>query len=147
MKKRLFYSVFLLYVLVLGLSGCASMFETQSTPVNTSLDGIWDRGDIVITISDTASVFTQINPNSSWYRVQNNGSINVGDQQLRNIKQTSNLRWAAQVRTSEEENYTNLNWRDCTIIMSSNGKTIEIVFQAAQGRTASNSTVRYTRVQ
>ena len=145
MKKKQFYSVLLVCFLLMSFAGCASMFSSQSTPVNTSLEGVWSRndGEIVITITGDNGVFTRINPNTHWQRVQNNGHVRIGDQKLRNITQTGNLRWTAQDLTMNDGNYTIGGWNNCIITMGANGRTIQLITEGG----VVNPNNAYTRVQ
>jgi hypothetical protein len=131
MKKRFIFSLMLVYVLVLSFTGCAS-FSSMSQTVTPSLDGVWNRGDIVITFNGNNAVYTQFNSNYSHLAAVNSGVINIGDQVYRNIRQTDNLRWTGEVlmfRTEDDSSgkilrYKGTQWANCTIIMSADGNTI-----------------------
>jgi len=88
------------------------------------LNGDWDRGDIVITFKNSKAVFTQINSNSGWKAVQNNGSIHIGDTKIRDIKKTDNRKWTAQEMTYDPNTNTKSNWVDCTLTIDADGKTL-----------------------
>jgi hypothetical protein len=114
--------------------------------VNTSLNGVWSRGDIVITITDSNGVFTQINSSSNWQQVLNNGYIRIGDTYLRNITRTGNLRWAGQILSYNSGEYTLSGWRDFTISMDSRGKTLQIMVNNVEANFINQATT-YTRIQ
>jgi hypothetical protein len=113
-----------------------------------SLDGVWSRGDIIITISGNNAVFTQFSPNYRHIEAVNIGVLNIGDLCNRNIRQTGNLRWTGDSLVLDMEvdsygtivRYTGTSWRNCTITMSATGRTIRI---EADGFAAEY----YTRVQ
>ena len=127
MKNTLKFFGIIAVVAVIGFTtlGCVS---TTPTNVNTSLDGVWNRGDIVITISGNNGIFTQIN-SGNWLASKNNGTINIGDQKLKNIAQVGNLRWTAQNLSSDANDHSIRDWKNCTITMSSNGRTIRLETQ------------------
>jgi len=115
MKKKHFYLVMLVGILALNFMGCVSTVDTHSAPVNTSLDGDWDRGDIIVTISGNKGVFSKINTNYN-----RNPGRKVGDQRFRNITKVDDLKWSAQ------ESFTGDNWRNSIIIMSADDRTIRV---------------------
>ena len=125
------FNVIPICVLAFGFICCKSMPGDQNEPVNTSLNGVWDRGDIIITINNDESVFTQIN-SGPWQSVFNNGLIKIGDKQLINITQTDNLIWSASVLTweargkNDNKSYTLGEWQNCIIVMNENGKSMHI---------------------
>ena len=112
-------------------------------PINTSLEGVWNRGDIVITITGNMAVFSQISPNTNWDRVQNNGQIKIGDVKFRNITQTGRLTWTCQDLTFNHDVWTIRGWENATITMNSNGQTIQI----STGGGITNPNTAYTRVR
>jgi hypothetical protein len=101
------------------------------------LNGVWSRGDIVVTFNNSSGVFTQINSNSGWKEVQNNGSIRIGDKKFRNIT-GSNLKYTCQELTY---NFGTVSgWEDCTITISADGQTLQ-----ANTPTTTNPITTYTR--
>ena len=120
---------------VISFTGCA----TRLPPVNTSLEGTWDRGDIVIYITGNNAVFTQFNSNYRHLEAVDIGIINVGDQQIRNIKQVDDLKWTGEfLMIMFETNprgilirYTGIDWSNGSITMSSNGDTIQVTFDGS----------------
>ena len=120
----------LVMVLVFGMLiiGCIAVPATQENN-NVSLNGVWDRGDIVVTVSGNTGTVTQIDPN------YNRGSnLRVGSTQFRNISRTSNLRWSAQ------HLFNNDSYGNITMTMSADGRTLRIHFQGFPDDV-------YTRVQ
>ena len=105
------------------------MVEPEAPVLNTSLNGIWSRGDIVITILNESGYFTEIK-SGSWQKVLNNGAVRVGDRKLRNITQTDNLRWTAQDLAWNARNiyvdstYLLGNWENCIVTMTEDGQNI-----------------------
>ncbi|GHU11242.1 hypothetical protein FACS1894151_10890 [Spirochaetia bacterium] len=93
---------------------------------NELLNGVWDRGDIVVTFNNSTAVFSQINSDSGWIKVQNNGSIRIGDQKFRNITKKGDLTWTGQERTYDQDTYLVKGWEDSTITMDSSGKTLQV---------------------
>jgi len=88
------------------------------------LDGVWDRGDIVVTFSNGIGVFTQINSNSGWINVLNNGKIKIGDQKFRKLKKSGNLQWSGQERTYDTATENSTDWNNTTITLSTDGQTL-----------------------
>jgi hypothetical protein len=107
-------------------------FSLTGCPVDDDdyemLNGVWDRGDIVVTITNSTGVFTTINPNSGWYNVLNNGEIRIGGQKFRNIRKVyktgTNLEWACEQRTYNRWTFVT-GWEDCRLTMSKDGKTLQ----------------------
>ncbi|MCL2093964.1 MAG: hypothetical protein FWH12_07190 [Treponema sp.] len=113
---------------LLALIVCLGFLSCRTSPeVNTSIEGIWDRRDIVISISGSTGVFTQINPNTQWRRVLERGSIGIGAQNMRNITRTGPLSWTAQVLRFNEGTYEITGWSDAQITMAEDGLSIHIL--------------------
>ena len=145
MKDQFKFFMKFVAILIIGFSSASC--STIELP-NTSLDGVWSRGDIVITATGNNAVLTQINPNYRHLEAVNIGMISIGDQQIRNIRKTGNLVWAGEIgiihydtnSSGKITSYTGQSWADCIIVMSENGKTIQVT---AEGY----NPVNYTRVQ
>ena len=124
--------------------------EPEAPVINTSLNGVWSRGDIVITIVNDSGYFTEIN-SGSWQKVLHNGAVRVGDRKLRNITQTDNLRWTAQDLAWNARNiyvdstYLLGNWENCIVTMTEDGQTIYTRTQGVGNLTNPENT--YTRLQ
>jgi cytochrome oxidase Cu insertion factor (SCO1/SenC/PrrC family) len=88
------------------------------------LNGVWSRGDIVVTFNNSSGVFTQINSNSGWKTLLDNRTIKIGDKKFRNIEKTDNLKWTCQSLTYYPSNYST-DWENCTITMNANGQTLQ----------------------
>ena len=127
----------ILVAIVLLTVGCRT-FE----PVNISLDGIWDRGDIIITITGNNAIFSQINPNTNWQIVENNGLIRIGDLKLRNITQAGPLRWTAQELLFSYDGYTISGWENSTITMNRDGRSIRIQTGGSNTKNPENTYAR-----
>ena len=111
------------FVLATGffMAGC-ELFGSNSV----SIDGVWERGDdIVITISGNQGVFTEIK-SGGWKTVMDNGNVKLGDQKLRNITKTEDLKWTAQDLTFGTSSFTT-SFSNCTITLSSDHKTLTVV--------------------
>ena len=145
MKKKHFFSFVIMVIMaIITLGGCASLEEFLYGPSfpTTELVGTWNRGDIVIELNNDVGVFTQINPNTKWHRVQNNGEIHIGDQKIRNIRKTGDLTWTAQDLTFYEDTFTIKGWLDCTITMNPRGNYIRIITPGATNPDNTYSRVR-----
>ena len=59
-----------------------------------TLNNTWNRGDIVVTISDGIGVFTQIN-SGFWLTALNNGEVKIGDQKFNYFRSAGHLVWGA----------------------------------------------------
>ena len=125
------------FVVIIGflMAGC-DLFGNDYELLN----GVWDRGDIVVTFNDDSAVFTQINSNSGWKTVQNNGSIHIGDKKFRNIKKIDDHKWSCQERTYDQNTYLVKDWADCTLTLSSNGQTL-----TSYAPSADPPTITYTK--
>jgi len=141
MKNMVKFLGIITIVVIIGFLTTSCL--TFDTNVNTSLDGVWSRGDIIITISGNSGVFTQINPNTNWHRVQSNGEIRIGDLKFRNINQTGHLRWSMQDLSFNHNVFTIAGWENATISMDRNGNTIRVI----TGGGVSNPDNVYTRVR
>ncbi|MDR1867655.1 MAG: hypothetical protein LBQ77_05260 [Treponema sp.] len=94
-----------------------------STDNYEMLNGVWDRGDIVVTFDDSNGFFTEIKSHSIWIPFLNNGSISIGDRKFRNItRKMSDL--SGELKWSCQELNTGFTWEDCTITMDSGGQKI-----------------------
>ena len=102
------------------------------------LNGVWDRGDIVVTFNGSNAVFTEIKPNSGW---QNVSSIRIGDKKFKDIT-GSNLKWTCKELTYNSNTYAVSGWENCTITMSANSQTITVVTPET-----GNPTTTYTKVE
>ena len=89
------------------------------------LNGVWSRGDIVVTFNGSNGVFTEINSNSNWQPFLNNGTISIGDRKFRNITYENKLTWKGQELTYTIGTY-NTGWNDTTITMHSGDNTIRV---------------------
>ena len=116
------------------------------TRISPSLDGVWQNatGNMVITISGSTGVYTQLGSTTSalWTDARNKGYVNIGDQSFRNLAKTGDLTWTGQslgitYNNSAPNVATGTTWQNCTITMNTNGQT----FQS----TASTGTATYTR--
>ena len=129
------------FIVAIGFSivGC----KTDDTEDNDyeMLNGVWDRGDIVVTFNNSDGVFTQINSNSGWETVQNRGHIKIGDKKFKNIT-GGNLKWTAQTLTYDLNTYVLKDWEDCTITMDAGGQTLQTITADV-----TNPVSTYTRVK
>ena len=132
MKKRfyLFGIAVLVTAIVFLMAGCDLFGDDYDM-----LNGEWDRGDIIITFNDNNGVFTQINSNSGWHTLLNNGTVRIGDRKFRNLKSSGNLKW-----TGQELTYlgSNTSWENTTLTISGQTLRVETV-------NVSNPISTYTR--
>ena len=116
-----------------------------TSPVNTSLDSVWERLDGTrITISGNSGTNTSFGNNLSALTQDavNKGYYTIGGQAFRNIRSTGNLTWSAQYlgtnyNTRTPNVATGTQWIDVTITMNQNGRTFTF--------TASSFTDTFTR--
>jgi hypothetical protein len=118
--SKLFAVVFLVAAIGFSMSGC----ELEEDNDYELLNGVWDRGDIVVTFNNDTAVFTQINSNSGWLPVLNSGHVRIGYRKLRDIKKSGDLKWSCQELAYDESTYVTV-WYDCTITMHSGGQTLQ----------------------
>jgi hypothetical protein len=95
------------------------------------INGVWDRGDIVVTFTDSKGVFTEINSSSGWKSVP---SVSVGNQKFRNLSKDGDLKWTGQELVYDTSTYVT-SWESCTITVSSNGQTLQSVASTAGSTT------------
>ena len=114
------------FVILIAAIGFLSAGCLTTGKVNTSLEGVWGREDIVITITGESGVFTQINPNAHWHIALSNGSVRIGDLKFRNIVQTGHLKWTTDELSINIGNYTT-SWKNSTITMDESGQTIQVL--------------------
>ena len=89
------------------------------------LNGVWDRGDIVVTFSGSTGVFTEIKTNSStWIPLLNNGTISIGDRKFRNITYENKLKWTGQELAVPSGSTTSTTWENATLTIS--GQTLRV---------------------
>jgi len=113
------------FVVVIGFSmaGCDLLFGNDYEKLN----GVWDRGDIVVTFINNTAVFTEIRSNSgNWLTSLESGVIHIGDQKLKNITKTGNLEWSCQELINPDGGYYTKWKNDSTITMAANGQTLQI---------------------
>jgi len=117
------------FVALIGLSMIACGDDGQGDLLN----GVWDRGDIVVTFSGNTGVFTEIKSNSTtWIPLLNNGTIKIGDRKFRNISYENNLKWTGQELTYDLSTFVT-GWENTTLTVSANGQTLTVSTPTAQG--------------
>ncbi|MDR0670041.1 MAG: hypothetical protein LBF95_08160 [Treponema sp.] len=90
------------------------------------IDGVWDRGDIVVTIDGSSGVFTEVKSNSGWLPLLNNGTISIGGRKFRNITYRNHQTWSGQELTYPSNSST--SWEDgTTFTLSNGGQTLQVV--------------------
>jgi hypothetical protein len=117
---------------------------TPITPTTQSLDGIWETGDLRVTVSGSTGVFSTIGTTPIIVDAANKGYVHIGDQIWRNLTSTGNLTWSGQVLLfnsgTSPDVCTGVSWYDMTLTMNADGNSLL--------RYAPNSTtpsVTYTR--
>jgi hypothetical protein len=127
------------FVAIIGFSMLACIIDTSggngdtATP-NTSLNGVWKFGDTsggwTVNINGSTGTLTQVGVDSAVMQdAVRKGYFNVGDQWFRNISKTGDLKWSCQyklVLSYDMVVAVGTDWKNCTITMNSNGKTIEV---------------------
>jgi len=104
----------------------------NSPSVNTSLNGTWVDGGFEIKISGSTGVYTRLPSDTGsalWNDAKAKGYLKVGTQYYRNISQTGTLTWSAQKLAFGWTGNPNVadgrtSYTNCTITMSSDGRTI-----------------------
>ena len=108
---------------------------TPTTPINNSLDGIWEISDgrgMKITVSGNTGVISQMGTTSAnWTDAVNKNYVKVGDQFWRNLTSTGNLTWSGQMlkisyNTSSPNVATGTSWGNPTFTLSADGQTLTI---------------------
>ena len=86
-EKTVFYYICFTLIFLLSI-GCLRKSEpTPAPPVQiSSLDGYWNRGDIVVYINGTVGTFYQIN-SGEWVKALNQGFITIGSLKFKNLTQ------------------------------------------------------------
>jgi len=105
--------------------GTMSSSSGNSSGDYEMLNGVWSRGDIVLTFDNSNAVFTELDPNSGWQKVLNKGLITIGSQKFKDIRKTGNLTWSCQALTYNKYNYTLDGWQNCTLTISADGQTLQ----------------------
>ncbi|MDR1836159.1 MAG: hypothetical protein LBQ89_00705 [Treponema sp.] len=112
---------------ILGFIG--GLFGGRNASPTSTLNGVWSSGAIVITISGSSGVITQLNPTSSvWKDGASKRYVKVGDQFLRNLTKTDDLTWTGQqlymTNNNDSPNVaTGTQWLDRTITMNADGQS------------------------
>jgi len=101
---------------------------------NTSLDGVWKRGNDTqweeITISGSSGVFSSFNYTQAIFKdAVSKGYYSIGDQYWRNLRSTGNLTWSGQYlaityNASNPNVATGTSWNNFTFTMSADGQKL-----------------------
>jgi hypothetical protein len=129
MKKNIFKLLgiaVLVTVIGFSMTGCESLGSllstpsSSSTPSSPSLDGVWESGNLVVTVSGSTGVFTEVK-SGSWIPLLDNGTIKIGDSKFRNLKYEGKSRWTCQqlVLVTRGSNVST-DWRNTEITLSGN---------------------------
>jgi hypothetical protein len=123
---KLFGIIALVAVIGFLMVGCETETDTDTDDGNGGLlNGVWNRGDIVVTFNGSNGVFTEVNSDSSWQSFLDNNIIRIGDRKFRNITYKNNLTWKGQ-----ELGYVigtdDTGWKNTTITMHSGDNTISV---------------------
>ena len=112
-----------------------------------TLNGTWvAAGGRVVTITGNSGVYTQMDSAARTRDAVNKGYIRVGDQFIRNLTSSGDLRWSGQSLMLEflsnaPNVVTGVTWSNCTITMSADGQSFTL------NAPAFNATDTYTRRQ
>jgi len=137
MKKFAKWCGFFAFVAVIGFSMVACKMEEDNGNDYEKLNGVWDRGDIVVTFNNDTAVFTQIN-SGDWKTVKDKGIIGIGYPKFKNISRKGDLEWTCQTLVCAAKTLDKIWWVDCTLTMYNNGNG-----QSLQSYTPSNVTPYY----
>jgi hypothetical protein len=104
------------------------------TPTTQSLDGVWERGGMQVTVSGSTGVYSYLNSSiASGVALDaiNKGYLQIGTQAWRNLTSTGNLTWSGesfriQYYTSSPNVAIGTTWGSSTFIMSANGQTLTV---------------------
>jgi hypothetical protein len=116
----------------------------QLTP---TLDGTWkSEGGTVVTFNGNTAVYKQFSSTGYVQSAVKKGLIKNGDQAFRNFSKTGALTWSGQSRifqfnTDAPDVCTGINWSNCTITISADGKTFQYYLAGA----TVNQYTTYTR--
>jgi hypothetical protein len=123
MKNILKYT---LIVLLAGfaLAACSKDDDNAEPRINKSLNGVWDRTDIEITVSGNTAVFSKVNSGSIWLKFLNAGVIHIGDSKFKNIVATSDSTWTCEELWNREDSELSVFWEAATLKMAKDGKKI-----------------------
>jgi len=105
--------------------------------VNTSLNGVWRRGNnsqwVKITINGNGGIITSLNITSAiWNSAVSKGYVKVGSTQFwRSLTSMGNLKWSGQElqinwSNSNKDVATGTSWANVTFTMSADGQTITL---------------------
>lgn len=128
-----------------GTSYGSQIRFTTLNSVNSNLDGVWDRGDIVITISGTTGTFTLIN-SGGWVKLIDAGVISIGSVKIQNISQVTSTEWNCQDLwcKNPDDIILTMGWSTSgTIKMSPDGNSITVT--SASPFSSSSSSYTCTR--
>jgi hypothetical protein len=121
MKNKIKLHGIIALAVVIGLS-MAACDDGNGDLIN----GVWDRGDIVVTINGSSGVFTEVKSNSGWIALLNNNIISIGGKKFRNIVYKNNQTWSGQELTYPDS--SNTGWNDgTTFTLSNGGQTLQVV--------------------
>ena len=86
MKHTTLVNFTCLLMIILILFGCIRKNEPEPDPPGqtTSLDGYWNRGDIVVYINGTVGTFYKVN-SGDWLKALNQGFITIGSMKFKNL--------------------------------------------------------------
>ena len=141
-KIKFFGIAAVVAMIVFSIGGCDLFGDDGKGHI---LNGVWDRGDIIITFNGSNGIYTEINSDSGWLQFLNNGVIRIGDRKFRNITYKDNLRWSGQEMTRESSPPPyNIYWRNTTITMSYDEHSIQVVTVVNED-TKATETATYVR--
>ncbi|MFH1118902.1 MAG: hypothetical protein V1775_03710 [Bacteroidota bacterium] len=114
--------------------------------VTYDLNGVWDRGDIEITISGISGTFSEIN-SGSWLNALNRGYAQLGWIKICQIAKVSSTSWSCNElwnKTDGNGNVTETAYSPpATITISTDGNTITV--NSSDPWNGSSSSTTYTR--
>jgi len=126
-------------------SGSSTTTWTRSS---YKLNGVWENNSgAQVTVSGNSGILNSFgNLNSLGQDAVNKSYWKLNDQEWRNLTSTGNLTWSGQrmgitYNSSSPNVATGITWVNCTITMSANGQTLDVIAAFSSG----SSTTTWTR--
>ena len=123
-RRRLIITITIVALIGFSFAAC------DNGSLGLSIDGTWDRGDIVIKISGSRGTFTEIR-HSNWLEVSNRGNVKIGDTKYRNIKRTGDRIWVAESLLFNPSTFALTGWEEVTFTLGADGRTLDAYIASA----------------
>jgi len=125
MKTTIKFVGIITFIAVIGFSMAACGDDSSAG----KLEGFWDSGSLRIRISGSNAYFENIS-GSNWEFT----TVLIGEQYLKDIKQTGDLRWSAKVRLDNGRTSPSNQFSNGTITMRSDMRSFEVYCAVAASR-------------